>query len=316
MIYMKKEWISPTPKKTQLQIEEELHSVYPNIDIISEYTGANEKALLHCNECGHEWWTTARSVVHSKHGCPNCGVEKALREKSIQKFKNKLLNTNFEYIDYVEKRNGIHIVKVKCKTCGTIRETNMNNILRFGCDTCTHKKMPQCQPRTKEEFIKRAISIHGNKYDYSKIEYKNDKIKVCIICPKHGEFWQTPNKHLIGQGCHLCASSGLEQITNTILEESKLNYYRQYCLYIDTQKLFIDFVIEHNNQKYFIELNGQQHYKAIDYFGGEERFKKQIERDQILDKYCKDNNINLYWIRYDSNIKTEVEKIIKQITAV
>lgn len=64
----------------------------------------------------------------------------------------------------------------------------MDNILRFGCDACAHKKMPQCQPRTKDEFINKAISIHGNKYDYSKVEYVNDKTKVCIICPEHGEF--------------------------------------------------------------------------------------------------------------------------------
>jgi hypothetical protein len=41
---------------------------------------------------------------------------------------------------------------------------------------------------TTEEFIKRAIAVHGDKYDYSKVDYKNKEEKVCIICPKHGEF--------------------------------------------------------------------------------------------------------------------------------
>ena len=48
---------------------------------------------------------------------------------------------------------------------------------------------------TNETFKERARQIHGDKYDYSKVEYgKNNKEKVCIICPEHGEFWQTPNR--------------------------------------------------------------------------------------------------------------------------
>ena len=57
---------------------------------------------------------------------------------------------------------------------------------------------------TTEEFINRARKVHGNKYDYSKVEYINNKTKVCIVCPEHGEFWQTPNAHLQGQGCYKC----------------------------------------------------------------------------------------------------------------
>lgn len=56
-----------------------------------------------------------------------------------------------------------------------------------------------------EEFIEKSKNIHGNKYDYSKVEYKRNDEKVCIICPKHGEFWQTPNSHLNGYGCHKCS---------------------------------------------------------------------------------------------------------------
>jgi hypothetical protein len=59
-----------------------------------------------------------------------------------------------------------------------------------------------------DTFIKRAREIHGDKYDYSKVEYKNSKEKVCIICPVHGEFWQTPSNHLMGKGCRQC---GLEK---------------------------------------------------------------------------------------------------------
>ena len=58
--------------------------------------------------------------------------------------------------------------------------------------------------KTREEFIEDAKKVHGDKYDYSKVEYVNIKTKVCIICPIHGEFWQTPDDHISGRGCMLC----------------------------------------------------------------------------------------------------------------
>lgn len=48
----------------------------------------------------------------------------------------------------------------------------------------------------KEEFVKKARNVHGDKYDYSKVVYVNAKTNVKIICPIHGEFLQTPDKHL------------------------------------------------------------------------------------------------------------------------
>ncbi len=59
---------------------------------------------------------------------------------------------------------------------------------------------------TTEEFIKKAREVHGDRYDYSKVEYVNSTTKVCIICPKHGEFWQRPSHHTDGRGCLKCAS--------------------------------------------------------------------------------------------------------------
>ena len=57
---------------------------------------------------------------------------------------------------------------------------------------------------TTEEFVRRARLVHGDKYDYSKVEYFNTSTKVCIICQEHGEFWQQPQHHLKGSGCPSC----------------------------------------------------------------------------------------------------------------
>ena len=55
---------------------------------------------------------------------------------------------------------------------------------------------------TQEEFVERATKVHNGKYDYSKVVYVNNYTKVCIVCPIHGEFSQTPMNHLAGGGCN------------------------------------------------------------------------------------------------------------------
>lgn len=80
---------------------------------------------------------------------------------------------------------------------------------------------------TTEEFINRAKSIHGDKYDYSKVAYKNNATKVCVICPNHGEFWVTPGSHLNGTGCASCA--GLKRFTTEeFIERAKKVHGNRY----------------------------------------------------------------------------------------
>ena len=75
-----------------------------------------------------------------------------------------------------------------------------------------------------EKFIEKARNRHGNKYDYSKVEYRGSKEKVCIICPVHGEFWQLPSLH-IGQkcGCPLCNGTFKKTKTMFVEEARKIH---------------------------------------------------------------------------------------------
>lgn len=83
-----------------------------------------------------------------------------------------------------------------------------------------------------EGFIIKARKIHGDKYDYSKVKYENSKTKVCIICPKHGEFWQTPNNHLTGFQCKLCgreqATIKNSSTTDQFIEKARLVHGNKY----------------------------------------------------------------------------------------
>lgn len=75
----------------------------------------------------------------------------------------------------------------------------------------------------RDFFIEQARKVHGDKYDYSKVEYKRAHDKMCIICQKHGEFWQDKYTHLNGVGCPICAKENrtLKYTNETFIEKCK-----------------------------------------------------------------------------------------------
>ena len=81
---------------------------------------------------------------------------------------------------------------------------------------------------TIEEFLEKAKEVHGDKYNYSKVEYINNSTKVCIICPIHGEFWQTPNNHLNGKNCPKCSHQSYKYTLNNFIEKSNKIHNNKY----------------------------------------------------------------------------------------
>lgn len=81
---------------------------------------------------------------------------------------------------------------------------------------------------TTELFIERARKVHGDRYDYSKVEYVNAITKVCVVCKIHGEFWQRPNDHLNGGGCVMCAREGNIAVRKRWTKESCFEEAKKY----------------------------------------------------------------------------------------
>lgn len=160
---------------------------------------------------------------------------------------------------------------------------------------------------TEKEWVERVNKIHKGKYDYSKIIYKGSKEKVCIICPKHGEFWQTPHSHLNGNGCQKCRESKLERDIRFLLEENNINY-----IYQASKKdlewlgyLSFDFYLPDYNIA--IECQGIQHFEPIDFAGkgviwAKQSFEEGVRRDKIKASLAKENGV---MVMYYSNIVGE-----------
>ena len=157
---------------------------------------------------------------------------------------------------------------------------------------------------TKEDFIKRAREIHENKYDLSKVKYVNNHTKVCIICPEHGEFWQTVSMHLQGNGCPKCKQSHLEKEIEIFLEKNNIKYvYQKRFDWLGLQSL--DFYLPDYNIA--IECQGEQHFNEVLFFKNV-TLEKRIKLDERKYDLCKEHNIN---ILYYTNVTINEEFLNK-----
>lgn len=273
-----------------------------------KYVNTETKVCIICPIHG-EFWQTPHDHL-DKHGCPMCGKEtKAFKKrKDIDSFiKEANLIHNYKY-DYslIKEINNRHNdrIQIICPEHGVFEQRAAVHLKGHGCQKCGGYI-----PWTKDGFCEKANSVHNNKYDYSKIDYKGVETKVCIICPIHGEFWQTPHTHLNGSGCPHCKTSKGESCILSILQKYRIQYDYQYKIHNDKKSFVIDFCIKNNEKLYFIEYNGKQHYEPIEFFGGEEAFALQTKRDYDVRAYCLNNNIELLEISYELPFE-EIEKTL------
>lgn len=126
------------------------------------------------------------------------------KEEFIEKA-NAVHGGTYDY-SLVEYKNNKTKVAIKCKECGTVFYQKPNNHLQgSGCPICARKKRSERLSDTREDFIRKAIEKHGDKYDYSLVEYVSSREKVKIRCKKCGSiFEQAPAMHLAGNGCSVC----------------------------------------------------------------------------------------------------------------
>ena len=167
----------------------------------------------------------------------------------IEKAK-QIHNDKYDYskVNYVNSRTKVCII---CPTHGEFWQTPHNHLKGYGCAECGKEKS-HLSKMTTEDFIVKSKEIHGNKYDYSKACYKTCDTKVCIICPEHGEFWQTPSNHINGSGCPKCAN---EKRKNALLKDTKL--------FVDVATLVHDGKPEDEIVSLFSEIEHQQHNREI-----------------------------------------------------
>lgn len=282
-----------------------------------EYVSNNVKVKIICPTHG-EFLQRPNDHVSKKVGCPACSGRGRTSEQFISELK-KVHGNEYDYSKVIYTGIDNEII-ISCKSHGDFLQSAYTHIKGSGCPKCKGEKMSNRQLSTLSYFIERAQKIHGEKYDYSLVDYKKGTMKVQIKCKQHGIFEQIPDSHLQGRGCPSCSESKGEKMISKILSDLNIDYLRE-KKFEDCKgkvhKLPFDFYLPDYN--ICIEYDGEQHFKLKNnsFGAGEEKskinFEKLVQNDKIKNEYCVNNNILLIRIRYDENILNVENKIKEQV---
>jgi len=216
-----------------------------------EYIRAREKVTIICPIHGD--FDQTPDNHRAGHGCKRCGQLKVGKDNaySLEDFIKRARKTHGNRYDYskVKYLNDRTKVEIVCRQHGSFWQAPIHHY-KYNCNKCGNISRKRKKPTavvTKEEFIHRAKEVHGETYDYSRVNYVKTHKKVEVVCKKHGGFKVTPNKHMLGSGCPNCSgSSGEDQIArwlndNNIIFESQK--YFDTCRSDSQSLLYFDFYL-------------------------------------------------------------------------
>ena len=187
-----------------------------------EYNNASTKVIIICTEHG-EFEQTPNSHLGKQSGCVKCSG--CYKSNTIEFIEKAQIQHGDKY-DYskVDYKTAIEKVIIICKDHGEFEQTPNKHLDGNGCFKCGHNMTIF----SGNEFIEKARIIHGDNFDYLKVEYKNMMSKVIIICNIHGEFEQTPSNHITHkQGCQKCSGCYLSN-TEEFIEKANLIHDDKY----------------------------------------------------------------------------------------
>ena len=301
-------------------------------DLIDEYKGCRSKLMVKCPIHG-PFLVLPYSHLQGR-GCRLCANEENRKrlqytnEEWIEKAKKK----HKDRYDYsktdVKMRNEAGKVCIICHEKDEFGDEHGE----FWMEPKTHlygQGCPKCggiYHYTNEEWIEKAKKKHSlENYDYSKTLYKDNRTKVCIICPEHGEFWRNPKTFLYTKtGCPHCSSrSILEEKISILLDSEKIKYFhgvtRKTFVWLDALRL--DFYLPDYNVA--IECQGEQHFGPVDFAGrgqewANELYNMNVTRDKRKKELCEKNGVKLFYFaekKFDEikGIITDEKELIKKI---
>jgi hypothetical protein len=270
-----------------------------------KYIDSRTKVCIVCPTHG-EFWQNPASHLHGI-GCSYCAKN---NKKTTEEFIVDACKIHGDKYDYskVKYKNALTKVCIICSIHGEFWQTPKDHLRGKGCPICGGN----IKLSTKD-FIERARKVHGNTYDYSKVDYNGMETKVCIICPRHGEFWQTPHNHL-KYGCFKCKNSKLEKEVRDILEKHNIKYEEQktfdWLKY--KQNMYLDFYLPDYNIG--IECQGEQHFVKYRFEENNDKLELRQTRDKVKKFLCENvYNIKVLYYGKINNLITNEEKLINRI---
>lgn len=187
------------------------------------------------------------------------------QEKFIR-IANEVHNGKYDYSRVVYKNMDTKVI-IGCPIHGYFEQVPYTHIhMGYGCEKCGYVMTGNKLKKSQDKFIKEAKLVHGDKYDYSKVEYKNANTEVTIICPIHGEFKQLPYCHVNQKsGCYECGrlkSSNNRHIgIKKFVEDSRKSHTENYdyskSVYVNSNteiEIICQNTVRFFNYQFFIDM--------------------------------------------------------------
>lgn len=268
----------------------------------TEYVNKNGQLLFKCPK-GHTKSITFNKFRYENNRCGDCSVTKKLTYEQVKKMFNEynytLLSTKYE--------NSTSKLDFKCPN-GHINKINYSDF-RAGnrCIDCSKVRRSTFE-EVREVFESNNCVLLSNKYTKSK-----DKLNY--ICPVGHVGKITYDSFSRGTRCGICMESKGEVAIRKHLQKIKLEFVPEMKFKQCKSERCLPFDFYVNNQ-FIIEFDGEQHFKSVDFYGGEKKFKKRQLHDKIKTDFCFDYHIPLLRISYDciKDIPNIIDNFIKYIT--
>ena len=266
----------------------------------AKYINSNTKVKIYCKTHNLYFLMIINNHLHGQK-CKICSMENRikLRNYGNEKFITKaqeIHNDKYNYskINYIDSKTNVIII---CNIHGEFEQSPVKHLQGHNCILCSNISRAKNKTDNKESFIKKAQKIHGNKYDYSKINYIDSLTNIIIVCNEHGEFEQRPANHLQDNNCPKCSNilrsvnqrltkdkfiERAKNIYGNIYDYSKVNYTN-----MDTKCIFK--CINHN-----FEFE-QTPYNHLNYIGCNKCSNHSYSKKAInwLNFISKFNNLNI-----------------------
>jgi len=271
-----------------------VHGNKYDYSLLKENVDYKSKITIVCKKHHFKFKQTPNNHLRGRD-CKLCAMEERKRKLKMSKtdFIKKSQNVHgdkYDYskVDYVNYHTKVCII---CPEHGEFWQTPSKHISRkFGCRKCGMLNKPQCQPMNTEYFIKKAQEVHGNKYNYSKVNYKNTHKNIKIVCPIHGEFEQLPSNHLrFNRGCPKC-NANFSNVEKDFLKFIKKNYFGKILVNVKNIIKPYELDVYLPDLKLSFEFNGL-------YWHSELFVHKNYHLDKTLK--CENQNIHLIHIYED-----------------
>lgn len=276
------------------------------------------KIILGCKEHGYF------NVVPNKHlsqgvGCPVCGKNRQIEAKlkGVSSFLTEIRSVHGDMYDYtkVDFNRRSDKIKIICKEHGEFEQTVSNHLSGQGCPVCRRITQGEKRRLNGYDFFQRCTQVHFDLYDYSNTSYVGSSKIISPICKVHGKFNVIAGKHLHRkQGCPEC-SKELTKSKAVIdickyFDTNGIRYVEEYKIDECKNILSLPFDFYLPDLDVLIEYDGIQHFKPIEYFGGQKGLDEQQYNDNIKNEYCKNTDRTLLRIRYDEDYLKKIKEFL------